>query len=53
MVGNTALQKTPSIIVIEPDVVEAFQDSKAVDTALRSLLKLANTTRQMTSQPPG
>ncbi len=47
------LAEKSSIIVLEPDIAEAFQDSKAVNTALRSLLKLAKTTRQLTSQPPG
>jgi uncharacterized protein YegP (UPF0339 family) len=47
------LAENSSIIVLEPDIAEAFQDSKAVNTALRSLLKLANTTRQLTSQPRG
>ena len=46
------LAEKSSIIVLEPDVAEAFQDSKAVNTALRSLLKLANTTQQLTRQPP-
>lgn len=47
------LAEKSAIIVLEPDVAEAFQDSKAVNTALRSLLKLADTTRQLTSQAPG
>ena len=46
------LEEKSSIIVLEPDVAQAFQDSKAVNTALRSLLKLTNTTRQLTSHPP-
>ncbi len=47
------LAEKSSIIILEPDVAEAFQDSEAVNTALRSLLKLADTTRQLTGQPPG
>lgn len=47
------LEEKSSIIVLEPDIAEVFQDSKAVNTALRSLLKLAKTTQQLTNQPPG
>lgn len=43
------LAENSSIIVLEPDVAEAFHNSEAVNTALRSLLKLANTTQQLTS----
>lgn len=46
------LAEKSSIVVLEPDIAEAFQDSKAVNTALRSLLKLANTTQQLTSHTP-
>ncbi len=45
------LAEKSSIIVLEPDVAKAFQDSKAVNTALRSLLELTNTTRQLTRHP--
>ena len=44
------LARKSSIIVLDPDVAEAFQDSTAVNTALRSLLELASTTRQLTGQ---
>lgn len=47
------LPENSSIIVLEPDIAEAFQNSEAVNTALRSLLKLANTTQQLTNQPRG
>jgi len=47
------LAEKSSIIVLEPDVAQAFQDSTAVNTALRSLLKLASTTRQLTGQSRG
>ncbi len=47
------LAENSSIIVLEPDVAEAFQTSEAVNTALRSLLELANTTQQLTSPPRG
>lgn len=41
------LAEKSSIIVLEPDVAQAFQDSTAVNTALRSLLELTSTTRQL------
>ncbi|MFH1739846.1 MAG: hypothetical protein ABIH23_12615 [bacterium] len=44
------LAEKSSIIVLEPDVAQAFQDSKAVNTALRSLLELTSATRQLTGQ---
>lgn len=47
------LAEKSSIIILEPDIAEAFRDSTAVNTALRSLLELANTTRQLTNQPRG
>ncbi len=47
------LAEKSSIIILEPDIAEAFRDSKTVNTALRSLLELANTTRQLTNQPRG
>jgi len=47
------LAENSSIIVLEPDIAEAFQNSEAVNTALRSLLKLANTTQHLTNQPRG
>ncbi len=47
------LAEKSSIIVLDPDVAEAFQDSNAVNTALRSLLKLADATRRLTNQPRG
>ena len=42
------IKEKSSIIILDPDIAQAFQDSKAVNTALRSLLKLTDTTRQLT-----
>lgn len=44
------LAENTAVILLEPDVAQAFQDSKAVNTALRALLELTNTIRQLTSQ---
>jgi hypothetical protein len=46
------LAEKSSIIVLEPDVAQAFQDSKAVNAALRSLLELTRATRKLTGQSP-
>ena len=45
------LAEKSSVIILEPDVAEAFRDSEAVNAALRSLLELADNTRQLTNQP--
>lgn len=47
------LAEQSSIIILEPDVAQAFHDSKAVNTALRSLLELTNATRHLTGHPNG
>jgi hypothetical protein len=44
------LAEKSSVIVLEPDIAEAFQDSASVNTALRSLLELTSTTRQLTGK---
>lgn len=37
-----------NVVVLEPDVAKAFHDSEAVNDALRSLLKVARSTRRTT-----
>lgn len=37
-----------NVVMLEPDVAEAFGDSAAVNDALRSLLELTRTTRRLT-----
>ncbi|NGZ11060.1 MAG: hypothetical protein CV088_17035 [Nitrospira sp. LK70] len=37
-----------NVVVLEPDVAKAFRDSKAVNDALRSLLKVARSSRLTT-----
>lgn len=46
------LSEKSSIIILEPDVAQAFQDSEAVNAALRSLLELTSATRKLTGQSP-
>jgi hypothetical protein len=38
------------MVVLDPDVAKAFRTSEAVNTALRSLLEAAQTTRRLTSR---
>jgi len=40
------LQEGANVVVLEPDVAEAFGDSSSVNEALRSLLKLARSTQR-------
>jgi hypothetical protein len=37
-----------NIVVLDPDIAKAFQDSAAVNTALRSLLDLTRSTQRLT-----
>ena len=37
-------QETSNLVVIEPDLAKAFPDTKAVNNALRELLKLRKAT---------
>jgi hypothetical protein len=39
-----AYQKSTNIVLLEPDVAEVFQDSAAVNEALRLLTKIAKST---------
>jgi len=39
-----------NVVVLDPDVLEAFPDSTAVNTALRSLLGLAQVSAGLTSR---
>jgi hypothetical protein len=39
-----------NVVVLDPDVAKAFCDSKAVNDALRSLLKPARSSRRLTAR---
>ena len=43
------LKEGSNIVVLDPDVAEAFRDSVAVNDVLRSLLKVARSTRHQTA----
>ena len=47
------LEEGSNVVVLEPDLARAFRDSSAVNEALRSLLDLTNTTRQLTKHSSG
>lgn len=41
------LKEGTNVVVLEPDVAKAFRDSTAVNEALRSLLKVARSSRRL------
>jgi hypothetical protein len=44
------IREGANVAVLEPDVAAAFRDSAAVNDALRSLLRLSETTRRLTGR---
>ncbi|MBX3349599.1 MAG: hypothetical protein KF747_12790 [Nitrospira sp.] len=44
------LKEGANVVVLEPDVAKAFRDSTAVNEALRSLLKIAQSSRRPTTR---
>lgn len=44
------LKEGANVVVLEPDVAKAFRDSTAVNEALRSLLKIAQSSRRLTTR---
>ncbi len=47
------LDERSNVVILEPDVAKAFQDSSSVNEALRSLLKLTRSTERLTSRSTG
>jgi hypothetical protein len=47
------LKEGANVIVLDSDVAEAFRSSAAVNEALRSLLRLSEATRRLTSRFSG
>jgi hypothetical protein len=43
------LKEGANVVVLEPDVAKAFRNSAAVNDALRSLLKVARSSRRLTT----
>ena len=44
------IKEGANVVVLEPDVAKAFRSSAAVNDALRSLLKVSEVTRRLTSR---
>ena len=44
------LKEGANVVVLEPDVAKAFRSSAAVNEALRSLLRVSEATRRLTSR---
>lgn len=44
------LKEGANVVVLEPDVARAFRSSAAVNEALRSLLRMSEATRRLTSR---
>jgi hypothetical protein len=42
------LEEGANVVVLDPDIAKAFHNSAAVNEALRSLLKISETTRRLT-----
>jgi hypothetical protein len=47
------LTEGPNVAVLEPDVAKVFRSSAAVNEALRSLLRISETTRRLTRSSSG
>jgi hypothetical protein len=47
------LKEGANVVVLDPDVAKAFRDSQAVNEALRSLLRMSETTRRLTVRSGG
>ena len=44
------MRKSSNVVVLDPDVVEAFPNAQAVNQAFRGLLELAKSSVHLTSQ---
>jgi len=47
------LKEGANVVVLEPDVAKVFRSSAAVNEALRSLLRISEATRRLTSRSSG
>jgi hypothetical protein len=47
------LKEGANVVVLEPDVAKAFRSSTAVNEALRSLLRVSESTRRLTTRSGG
>ena len=47
------MEEGSNVVVLEPDVAKAFQDSASVNEALRSLLDITRSTRRLARRSRG
>jgi hypothetical protein len=47
------LKEGANVVVLDPDVAKVFRNSAAVNEALRSLLKMSESTRRLTTRSGG
>jgi hypothetical protein len=47
------LEEGSNVVILEPDIAQAFHDSASVNEALRSLLELTRSTKRLTRRPTG
>lgn len=47
------LKEGANVVVLDPDVARSFRSSAAVNEALRSLLKMSEATRRLTTRSSG
>ena len=47
------LKEGANVVVLEPDMAKAFRSSAAVNEALRTLLRMSEATRRLTSRSSG
>jgi hypothetical protein len=47
------LREGANVVILDPDVAKAFRSSAAVNEALRSLLRMSEATRRLTSRSSG
>jgi len=47
------LEEGSNVIVLDPEIAKAFQDSASVNEALRSLLEIARSTKRLTKRSTG
>jgi len=47
------MKEGANVVVLEPDVAKAFRTSAAVNDALRTLLKMSEVTRRLTTRSSG
>ena len=47
------IEEGSNVVILEPDIAEAFRDSGAVNQALRSLLTITSSTQKLTKRSGG